>query len=124
MSDLQYGQSCAVEVEHGAAKKLIAEIKASGPDDDYFDARITVLSEMIKHHVREEEKRDGMFAKARQSDMDLKALGEQLAARKAELMGESDSADSEETTRGRRGQTSGRAQEGTLSRLARRVTGA
>jgi len=112
------------EVEHGAAKKLIAEIKASAPDDDYFDARITVLSEMIKHHVREEEKRDGMFAKARQSDMDLKALGEQLAARKAELMSESDSADSEETTRGRRGQTSGRAQEGTLSRLARRVTGA
>jgi hypothetical protein len=41
---------------------------------------------MIKHHVKEEEKRDGMFAKARKSGMDLEALGEQLATRKAELM--------------------------------------
>jgi hemerythrin superfamily protein len=76
------------EVEHDGAKKLISQIEASGPEDDYFDAKVKVLSEMIKHHVNEEEKRDGMFAKARQSDMDLKALGEQLAARKAALMGE------------------------------------
>jgi hypothetical protein len=75
------------EVEHDGAKKLISEIEGSGPDDDYFDARVTVLSEMIKHHVNEEEKRDGMFAKARQAKMDLAALGERLAARKAELMG-------------------------------------
>jgi len=74
------------EVEHAGAKRLIAEIEASGPDDDYFDAKVTVLSEMIKHHVKEEEQRDGMFAKARESDMDIAALGEQLAARKAELM--------------------------------------
>jgi hemerythrin superfamily protein len=73
------------EVEHDGAKKLIAEIESSAPDDDYFDAKIAVLSEMIKHHVREEEKGDGMFAKARQSRMDLKELGERLAARKAEL---------------------------------------
>src|ERR1700730_12872862 len=75
------------EVEHDGAKKLIAEIEASQPDDDYYDAKVKVLSEMIKHHVKEEEKRDGMFAKARKSDMDLKALGEQWAARKAALMG-------------------------------------
>jgi hemerythrin superfamily protein len=74
------------EVEHNGAKNLIAEIEAAGPGDDYFDARISVLSEMIKHHVKEEEKRDGMFAKARQSEMDLESLGEQLASRKAELM--------------------------------------
>ena len=73
-------------VEHDGAKKLIAEIESSGPDDDYYDAKVTVLSEMIKHHVNEEEKRDGLFAKSRQSEMDLQALGEQLAARKAELM--------------------------------------
>jgi hemerythrin superfamily protein len=81
------------EVEHDGAKKLIAEIEASGPEDDYFDAKVTVLSEMIKHHVKEEEQRDGMFAKARQSEMDLAALGEQLGARKAELMGEGEPAD-------------------------------
>jgi hemerythrin superfamily protein len=74
------------EVEHAGAEKLIAEIEASGPEDDYYDAKVTVLSEMIKHHVNEEEKRDGMFAKARQSRMDLKALGDQLAKRKSELM--------------------------------------
>jgi hemerythrin superfamily protein len=74
------------EVEHNGAKRLIAEIEASGPDDDYFDAKVSVLSEMIKHHVKEEEQRGGMFAEARQSGMDLKALGEQLKARKDELM--------------------------------------
>ncbi len=75
------------EVEHDSAKKLIAEIERSGPQDDYFDARVKVLSEMIQHHVNEEEKRDGMFARARQSAMDLRSLGEQLAERKAQLMG-------------------------------------
>jgi len=75
-------------VEHNGAKKLIAEIEGSSPDDDYFDAKVTVLSEMIKHHVKEEEQRDGLFSKARDSDMDLDALGEQLAARKAELEGD------------------------------------
>jgi hemerythrin superfamily protein len=79
------------EIEHNGAKNLIAEIEASSPDDEYFGPRVSVLSEMIKHHVKEEEKPGGMFAEARNSEMDLEALGEQLAARKAELeSGESD----------------------------------
>jgi hypothetical protein len=73
------------EVEHNGAKKLIAEIEASSPDDEYFDAKVTVLKEMIKHHVKEEEQPGGMFAEARKSEMDLAALGEQMAARKAQL---------------------------------------
>jgi hemerythrin superfamily protein len=73
-------------VEHAVAKRLIEDVEASGPDDDYFDAKVTVLSEMIKHHVKEEEQPDGLFAKSRQSEMDLDTLGEQLAARKAQLM--------------------------------------
>jgi hemerythrin superfamily protein len=77
------------QVEHDGAKYLIGKIEASGPDDDLFDAQVKVLSEMIKHHVNEEEKRDGMFAKARQSEMDLDELGQQLASRKAELEGKS-----------------------------------
>jgi len=81
------------EVEHDGAKKLIAVIEASEPDDDYYDARMKVLSEMIKHHVKEEEQRGGMFAEARSAGMDLDTLGEQLAARKAELeSGEADAA--------------------------------
>jgi hemerythrin superfamily protein len=73
-------------VEHDGAKQLIAQIQQSDPSDDYFDSKVHVLSEMIKHHVREEEKPDGMFAEARKSKMDLAALGQQLSDRKAELM--------------------------------------
>ena len=74
-------------IEHNGAKRLIADIE-SMTSDDYFDARVTVLSEMIKHHVKEEEKpREGMFAKARKSDMDLVGIGAQLEIRKGELEG-------------------------------------
>ena len=73
------------EVEHDGAKKLIADIEDSDSKDDYFDARVTVLSEMIKHHVREEEKPGGMFAEARKSGMELAELGERMRARKVEL---------------------------------------
>jgi hemerythrin superfamily protein len=73
------------EVEHEGAKQLISQIEASNPSDEYFDAKVKVLSEMIKHHVREEEKRGGMFAKAKAAGMDLEALGEQLMERKSEL---------------------------------------
>jgi hemerythrin superfamily protein len=73
------------EIEHDGAKKLIAEIEASGPDDDYYDAKVKVLSEMIKHHVKEEEQAGGMFAEARRSEMDLKEIGERMRARKNQL---------------------------------------
>ena len=73
-------------IEHDGAKKLIAAIEASTPDDEYFDARVTVLSEMIKHHVKEEEQASGLFAEAKQSKMDLVEIGRQLAARKRELL--------------------------------------
>jgi hypothetical protein len=64
---------------------LIAEIQDSDPSDDYFDSKVHVLSEMIKHHVKEEEQPDGMFAEAKKSKMDLRALGQQLFDRKQEL---------------------------------------
>jgi hemerythrin superfamily protein len=73
-------------VEHDGAKTLIAKIRSSSSADELFDAQVTVLSEMIKHHVKEEEQPDGMFAEAKKSDMDLEALGEEMAARKSELM--------------------------------------
>lgn len=75
------------QVEHNGAKKLIAEIEDSGSDDEYYDAKVTVLFEMIKHHVKEEEKPGGMFAKARRSEMDLQGVGARLRARKKELAG-------------------------------------
>lgn len=75
-------------VEHDAAKLLIAEIEAgNGQSDDFFDAKVQVLSEQIEHHVKEEEERGkGLFSQARKADIDLDALGQQMAARKQELM--------------------------------------
>jgi Hemerythrin HHE cation binding domain len=73
------------EVEHAGAKKLIAEIEAMSPSDEYYDAKVKVLSEMIKHHVKEEERPGGMFSEARKSDMDLDHIGTRLKARKSEL---------------------------------------
>ncbi len=73
------------EVEHASAKDLIAQIRAMGPDDDLYDAKVTVLGEYVDHHVQEEE--NEMFPKCEQADMDLDALGERLAARKQELLG-------------------------------------
>ena len=76
-------------VEHDAAKLLIAEIEAGGPSDEYYDSKVKVLSEEIEHHVEEEEKRgEGLFAQARDADVDLDALGEQMASRKAALLQE------------------------------------
>jgi hemerythrin superfamily protein len=75
-------------IEHVGAKRLIADIQRSSPADEYFDSKVHVLSEMIKHHVKEEEQPQGMFAEARQSKMDLRSLGHEMAARKSALMGQ------------------------------------
>lgn len=72
------------EVEHGSAKELIAQIEASSPGEPLFDAKVKVLGEYIDHHVQEEE--NEMFPECRASDMDLKALGQQMRARKEELL--------------------------------------
>jgi hemerythrin superfamily protein len=73
-------------VEHQGAKNLISEIEMGKPGENMWEAKVTVLSEMIKHHVHEEEMRDGMFAKAKKSSMDLDDIGMKLAERKKELM--------------------------------------
>ena len=74
-------------VEHDGAKVLINDIEAGGPDAEFYDAKVKVLQEQIEHHVKEEEKQNGnIFQQARAADVDLEALGEQMAARKAELM--------------------------------------
>ena len=76
-------------VEHDAAKVMIAEIEAGAPSDDFFDSKVKVLKEEIEHHVEEEERpKTGLFAQAREADLDMKALGDQLARRKAQLQEE------------------------------------
>jgi hemerythrin superfamily protein len=74
-------------VEHDSAKLLVNELEAAEPDESFYDAKVKVLSELIEHHVKEEEKqRDNLFQQTRAADIDLEALGERLAARKSELM--------------------------------------
>ena len=71
-------------VEHAAAKDLIAQIETGAPGEAYYDARVKVLAEYIQHHVAEEE--GEIFPKVRSSDLNLDALGQQMAMRKHELM--------------------------------------
>jgi len=74
------------DIEHASAKALIAQLESMKPGDDHYDAKVTVLGEYIRHHVKEEQKE--MFPQARKAKVDLKALGARIAARKAELTGE------------------------------------
>ena len=70
-------------VEHASAKDLVAQIQAMQPGDELFDAKVKVLSEMIDHHVGEEE--GEMFPKVRKTKLDLEQLGAEMAARKEEI---------------------------------------
>jgi hemerythrin superfamily protein len=71
-------------IEHATLKDLIAQVEGIEPDGEMFDARIKVLSEYVKHHVKEEHTE--MFPKAKKTQLDMRALGAQMAARKGELL--------------------------------------
>ena len=72
------------DIEHASAKQLIAEIGAATTSASHYDARVKVLGEYIRHHVKEEE--GELFPACRKADMDLKAIGARLQKRKDELM--------------------------------------
>ena len=72
-------------VEHQTVKDLIAQLKRMSAGEELYDAKVTVLSEYIKHHVKEEHAE--MFPKARRSGVELLDLGEQMRARKEEIAG-------------------------------------
>ena len=76
-------------VEHDGAKILIAELLSDDTVERFYDAKMKVLSELIKHHVHEEEMRsEGLFAQARAAGLDVDLLGRRMAARKKELLAE------------------------------------
>ncbi len=70
-------------VEHASLKELMAQVEGKEPDGEMFDAKVKVLSEYVKHHVKEEETE--MFPKARKTKLDMKALGAEIVARKEQL---------------------------------------
>jgi len=72
-------------VEHQTLKDIIARLQVAPVDDPLRDAGVKVLSEYVKHHVKEEESE--LFPKVRASDLDLEALGDELRLRKAALAG-------------------------------------
>lgn len=74
------------EVEHATAKDLIAQIREMAPGDELYDAKVTVLSEYIDHHVEEEE--GEIFKKARKADVDLQELGDAMESRRADVEAE------------------------------------
>ena len=71
-------------VEHATLKDLIKQVEFREPDGEMFDAKVKVLSEYVKHHVKEEQ--DEMFPKARATTLNMGELGALMAARKEELM--------------------------------------
>ena len=71
-------------VEHASVKDLIAQVKDVEPDGEMFDAKIKVMGEFVKHHVKEEQ--NEMFPRAKKTKLDMVALGAQMAARKQELL--------------------------------------
>ena len=73
------------DVEHATAKELIAQLEGSRPGDDaLYDAKVKVLSEYVKHHVKEEQ--NEMFPKVKASSLDMVELGARMAARKVDLL--------------------------------------
>lgn len=72
------------KVEHAGVKGLIAQLVAAEPDGEMYDAKVKVLSEYVKHHVKEEQTE--MFPKVKASSLDLVALGDRMATRKEELV--------------------------------------
>lgn len=71
------------KVEHETLKYLIAQIESESPGTELYDAKVKVLSEYVKHHVKEEQ--NEIFPKVKETKLDLIELGAQLAARKEEL---------------------------------------
>jgi len=73
-------------VEHATVKNLIGEIEAMEVGEELYDAKIRVLGEMVKQHIKEEEQE--LFPELQSTKMDLDAVGKELAERKQELMAE------------------------------------
>ena len=73
-------------LEHASVKDLIAQLEGFEPNGEMYDAKVKVLSEYVKHHVKEEQ--NEMFPKAKASSLDMAALGARMATRKDELLAE------------------------------------
>jgi hemerythrin superfamily protein len=72
------------EIEHQSAKDLIAELRGMDAADQKFAPTFTVLSEYVRHHIKEEE--GEMFPRVKKAKVDVTGLSQEMAARKTQLM--------------------------------------
>jgi hemerythrin-like domain-containing protein len=87
--------------EHASAKDLIAKIRALPPRDETLTAKITVLKELVEHHVEEEESQ--IFSEARRVlGKKLDALGAEMQRFKERAKRGENSGRTKTTTRGSR----------------------
>lgn len=70
--------------EHHVAKILIAELGAMSGAESHYDAKYQVLSENVRHHIKEEE--GEMLPKAKGLNIDYDQLGERMRRHKRELL--------------------------------------
>jgi len=73
-----------VTAEHAGVKNLIAQLEGGVPDGEQCDARVRVLSEYLKHHVKEQQ--SGVFRMAENSLLDLDEVGARMTARRDDLL--------------------------------------
>lgn len=76
------------EVEHAGAKDLISQLETMMPDEDLYDAKVTVLGEYVNHHIKEEE--DEMFPLLKKAKLDMLKLGTEISKLKEQLKAETD----------------------------------
>ena len=89
-------------VEHQTLKDIVGRLEMAPTSDPLYDAGVKVLSEYVKHHVKEEE--NELFPKVRQANLDLQAIGQQLAGRKEQLESQEGRSSSQEDRGMQRGQ--------------------
>jgi hemerythrin superfamily protein len=108
-------------VEHASVKDLIRQIEASSEGDDLYDAKVTVLGEYVRHHVKEEETE--LFPKIRKSSLDTREIGARMAARKAELEEGSGLRGRRTASLSARAQTSAKGLVASVAKVAGRLRG-
>lgn len=71
-------------VEHARLKGLIGQLEGVEPDGRPYDAKVKVLAEVVKHHIKAEQ--NETFPKAKAASLDMAELGARMAVRKAKLL--------------------------------------
>jgi hemerythrin superfamily protein len=107
-------------VEHQTLKDIVGRLEMAPTSDPLYDAGVKVLSEYTKHHVREEE--NELFPKVRQTNLDLQALGQQLAQRQQELESQDQRTSQNGRTRGTAQRGQGTGSRGSMSESRSRST--